>query len=315
MSNITKWSLYFFAGLVILLNAVETAMFGATYLPAAFGNPDNFITSILAAMYVLLMLDVAYLVWFKVWLSGEQATAQRDVALVLSVVALLGSIMATVTQLATNTDLAPYLEPYRDTIGTISFFVLLGVTVAHIVGLAVYQYYHPTQQVQTATALIQGRALQSALAELEKRANEDKHVLVDIMAAEMRIDLLHALGFTGEVTRIGNGVIIDQEMGDEVEAETAVSHEPNPQPVSDEMNVDEGASTGRYSIYLSDGRSPYPRQDNIRTATALATGLAETTEFPVQIYDHETGKMTTIEPNASDPKAVAMATSPNGSGG
>ena len=41
MENITKWLLILFGALVILLNAAETALFGATYLPAAFGNPDN----------------------------------------------------------------------------------------------------------------------------------------------------------------------------------------------------------------------------------------------------------------------------------
>jgi hypothetical protein len=203
MGNITKWLLIIFGALVILLNAAETALFGATYLPAAFGNPDNGISALLAAGYVLLMLDVAYIVWFKVWLSGEQATMQRDAALALAILSLIGSIMATVTQLATNTSLAPYLIPYRGTIGTISFFVVLAVTVAHIVGLAVYKYSEPDQQIATKTAKIQGTVIKQALKELETRANEDKDVLVDILAKEFRIDMLNALGFSQKLKRIG----------------------------------------------------------------------------------------------------------------
>src|SRR5690606_29654506 len=155
--------LMIFGGLVIVLNASETALFGATYLPAAFGNPDNGISQLLAAGYVLLMLDAGYIVWFKVWLQGDQATSQRDIALLLSVVSLIGSIFATVTQLATNTSLAPYLIPYRDTIGTIAFFVILAVTVAHIIGFAYYQYANPKQQIATKTAKIQGAVIDSAL--------------------------------------------------------------------------------------------------------------------------------------------------------
>jgi len=203
MGNITKWLLIIFGALVVLLNAAETALFGANYLPAAFGNPDNGISALLAAGYVLLMLDIAYLVWFKVWLSGEQANTQRDIALVLAIVSLLGSIMATITQLATNTTLAPYLIPYRDSIGTVAFFVVLAVTVAHIVGLAIYKYAEPEQQIATKTAQLQGKVIDSALQELETRANADKDILVDILAREFRIDMLNALGFSQEFKRIG----------------------------------------------------------------------------------------------------------------
>ncbi|MBX3057460.1 MAG: hypothetical protein KF770_13410 [Anaerolineae bacterium] len=206
MSNITKWILGIFGALVIVLNAAETALFGATYLPAAFGNPSNGMSALLAAAYCLLMLDVAYLVWFKVWLSGEQATAQRDMAISLAVVALIGSIMATVTQLATNTGLAAFLVPYRDTIGTIAFFVVVGVTVAHIVGLAVYKYKEPEQQIANKTAKIQGDVIDSALKELETRANADKDILVDILAREFRVDMLNALGFSQELKRVGKQV-------------------------------------------------------------------------------------------------------------
>lgn len=203
MGNITKWLLMGFGALVIILNATETALFGATYLPAAFGTPGNGISEILAACYVLLMLDAAYIVWFKVWLQGDQATSQRDVALALSVISLIGSIFATVTQLATNTTLAPYLIPYRDTIGTIAFFVILAVTVAHIVGFAYYQYSNPKQQIATKTAKIQGTVITSALEELETRANQDKDILVDILAREFRVDMLNSLGFSQDLKRQG----------------------------------------------------------------------------------------------------------------
>ncbi|MCL4872005.1 MAG: hypothetical protein KJ063_23845 [Anaerolineae bacterium] len=208
MGNITKWLLIIFGALVIVLNAAETALFGATYLPAAFGNPANGISSLLAAGYVLLMLDVGFLVWFKVWLSGEQATAQRDVAISLAVMALIGSIMATVTQLATNTTLASFLLPYRDIIGTIAFFVVVGVTVAHIVGLAVYKYKEPEQQIATKTAKIQGDVIDDALKELETRANADKDILVDILAREFRVDMLNALGFSQELKRVGKQPVL-----------------------------------------------------------------------------------------------------------
>ncbi len=237
MGNITKWLLIIFGALVILFNAVETALFGATYLPAAFGNPDNGIAALLAAGYVLLMLDAAYLVWFKVWLSGEQATAQRDAAIALAIVSLGGSIMATVTQLATNTTLAPYLIPYRPTIGTIAFFVILGVTVAHIVGLAVYKYAEPEQRVATETARMQGKVIDSALKELEARANADKDILVDILAAEFRGQMLGALGFTEKLQRLGKGEVVP--------GQVVANHKPPFKLHIDDLDVIEFDDLGR----------------------------------------------------------------------
>lgn len=232
MGNITKWFLIIFGALVIVFNAAETALFGASYLPAAFGNPANGISALLAAGYVLLMLDVAFLVWFKVWLSGEQATTQRDVAITLAVVALIGSIMATVTQLATNTTLAAFLLPYRDAIGTIAFFVVVGVTVAHIVGLAVYKYNEPHQKIATKTAKIQGDVIESALTELESRANADKDVLVDILAREFRLDMLNALGFSQDLRRVGKQAVLPAQTQD-----TAVPYEDDPAATYDDLQA------------------------------------------------------------------------------
>lgn len=237
MSNITKWILGIFGALVIVLNAAETALFGATYLPAAFGNPSNGMSALLAAAYCLLMLDVAYLVWFKVWLSGEQATAQRDMAISLAVIALIGSIMATVTQLATNTGLATFLIPYRDTIGTIAFFVVVGVTVAHIVGLAVYKYKEPEQQIANKTAKIQGDVIDSALKELEARANEDKAILVDILAREFRVDMLNALGFSQELKRVGKQPALPANSQNNTQGTAVPANPPTPTPANPSLTL------------------------------------------------------------------------------
>ena len=205
MGNKTKWMLLFFGALVLIANAYETYQFGANYIAGAFGAEDEPIARLAAGAYVLLMLDAAFMVWFAVWLAGEQSTEQRDVALILAITALVGSIAATVTQLAINTTLAPYLIPFRPTIGTIAFFLILLVTVGHILGLAAHKYFTPSQRVASKTAEIQANVINDALKELEAQARKDADIVVNVLAGEFRLDLLNALGFSGDLQRIGKG--------------------------------------------------------------------------------------------------------------
>lgn len=228
LGNKTKWALMFFGGMVLVLNAAETALFGANYISGAFGTYDDPLARMLAAAYVVLMLDVAYLVWFSVFLGGEQSTEQRDVALVLAIMALVGSIAATVTQLSLGTELAPSLVPYRSTIGTVSFVLVVGVTVGHILGFAAHKYFDPEQRVKTETAVLQGEVYDSVFDELKVRIQQDKDVMVDALAAEYRKRMLNKFGFRVDLKLLGKQgnepVIIPGEVV-EGESETAVEGE------------------------------------------------------------------------------------------
>jgi hypothetical protein len=216
--------------------------------------------------------------------------------------------MATITQLATNTTLAPYLIPYRPTIGTISFFVVLAVTVAHIVGLAVYKYSEPEQQIATNTAKIQGTVIESALKELETRANEDKGILVDILAHEFRVDMLNALGFNQQLKRIGKQPALlpdssEDDTADFDDLESLVDH-------LVEERMSQVATPYRVQIFnenraMWEDKVSYPDLDTAR--------------WQVDTWVKESGELCRVYHNGREiycpsPSAAGANPSPNGAG-
>ncbi|MCA9917692.1 MAG: hypothetical protein KC445_07060 [Anaerolineales bacterium] len=210
-SPMIKYAFVIFGILIGSINAVLTAVFSFTYLPAAFGNPNGLLAPYLAAFYGLLIMDVAYLAWFYVYLRLAESKEQRGLSLFMAIASLAASIMATITQLATNSFGLVDLTAYSETVGLIAMGVMIAVTALHIICFASYTLTDPTESVKTKMTNAKADMLQDALAAAESRVKDDKSVLVDLIAADMRRDILHQLGFTPDYSRISEGKAVSQE--------------------------------------------------------------------------------------------------------
>ncbi len=204
-SPMVKYAFYIFGILIGGINAALTAVFAYTYLPAAFGNPDGIMAQFAAAFYGLLIMDIAYLAWFYVYLRLAESKEQRGLSVTMAVLSLGGSIMATITQLATNSFGLVDLSAYTENVGLISMVVMIIVTALHIICFAAYTLTDPEESVKTMMTNTNANLLETALAEAKKRVEGDKNILVDAIAARMRGDMLNQIGFTSDLKQIGTG--------------------------------------------------------------------------------------------------------------
>lgn len=204
-SPMVKYAFYIFGALIGGINAALTAVFAYTYLPAAFGNPDGIMAQFAAAFYGLLIMDIAYLAWFYVYLRLAESKEQRGLSITMAVLSLAASIMATVTQLATNSFGLVDLSAYTENVGLISMAIMILVTALHIICFAAYTLTDPDESVKTMMTNTNAELLKDALSEAEARVKQDKSILVDAIAAKMRGNMLGQIGFTAELKQIGSG--------------------------------------------------------------------------------------------------------------
>lgn len=187
------------------INAALTAVFAYTYLPAAFGNPDGLAAQFAAAFYGLLIMDIAYLTWFYVYLRIAESKMQRGLSITMAMLSLGASVMATITQLATNSFGLVDLSAYTETVGLASMVIMIIVTALHIICFAAYTLTDPAESVKTMMTNTNATLLADALAEAEARVQQDKSALVDAIAGKMRGNMLSQIGFTNELKQIGAG--------------------------------------------------------------------------------------------------------------
>jgi len=203
-SPLIKWAFVGFGITVGIINALLTAVFSYTYLPAAFGQASGVFAQYAAAAYGLLIMDVAYVAWFYVYLRLAESKGQRDLAIAVSIVALLTSIMATVTQLVTNSFGLVDLSAYQETVGVVSLTLMIVVTALHIVAFASYTLLDPRERVKTEAAKIKAAVLENSLNQMRSRVDNDTDAVVDAFAGRIRKDVLRQLGFTPDLRFIGN---------------------------------------------------------------------------------------------------------------
>jgi hypothetical protein len=259
--TVAKWFFKFFVLILVGINAALTFSFGYTYLGAAFGT--GVAADYGGAVYALIIFDVAYLVWFLVFSRDAESVGQRAAAGLLAGVSLLGSIIATLNQLALNSFGLVDLSGYHETIGLLALIAMLAITAGHIIGMAAYALMAPGEwQLQTAIneaaedASENGRVRQQvrekaksiresvtnqALSQLEARVQVDTDLLVHHMADRMRRQLLSEFGFTADVRPVG-GDAPALRAGDEAKPKPApqpgtrpVRIEPEPQPPRPEL--------------------------------------------------------------------------------
>ena len=196
-SHWTRWGFAFFGGLLILINGALTFAFGYSYLGTAFGAGS--LAFYAGAFYALLLFDAGYLSWFYTFIRTAESTGQRALALGMAVFSLMGSLAATLQQLATNATALVDLTEYHQAVGMVALGAMLFMTAAHIIATASYLLLDPRERVKQVMAGVRANALDDSLTAAEKLIALDHKEMIDIMSADVRADILAAIGFTADL--------------------------------------------------------------------------------------------------------------------
>lgn len=189
---------------LIIINAALTFQFGSQYFAAAFSV--GIMGEYLAGFYGLLIMDIAYITWFAVFLRGSTGKKQRQLAGLMAAISLMGSVLATVNQLIVNSFGLGDFAQYQDSIGTASLITMIVLTAAHIIAFAAFVLFDPNEQIKTQGANTLSDVIEDALAEVKLRLNSDKDVLIDHISAGYRVEMLTALGFTSDLKQVGKAL-------------------------------------------------------------------------------------------------------------
>lgn len=187
---------------LLLVNAALTAAFSFTYLPAAFGDPNGAFAPYLAAVYGLLLMDIGFIAWFSVFKRMAETKTQRAVSILMAVLSLAASIMATLTQLAISSFGLVDLTAYHDGIGMTALILMLVATAAHIIAFAVFQLKGADEEIRQKTVDLKADMLKDSLDQLENRVSDDAGIIVETLAHFMRREVLAQMGFDENVKAI-----------------------------------------------------------------------------------------------------------------
>jgi hypothetical protein len=204
-SNWARWGFKLFGLALIVINAALTFAFGYSYLGAAFGQGP--IADYMGAFYALLLFDFGYLAWFFVYIRAAESTGQRSIAIGLTVFSLLGSLAATLQQLATNATALVDLREYHEAVGYVALGAMLLMTAGHIVSTAAYFLLDPREKVKQRMAEIKATLLDDSLDKAEKQIQIDQDQLIQHMSEDVRLDILDQLGFTHNLKPIKQAVL------------------------------------------------------------------------------------------------------------
>ena len=195
-----RWAFAIFGGLLVIINAALTFSFGFSYLGRSFGI--GIVSDYVGALYALLIFDAGYLAWFYLYLRTAESTGQRSLAIGMAGFSLIGSLTATLQQLATNATGLVDLGSYHQAVGLVAMLVMLVATAAHVVACAAYLLLDPREKVRQMMAVARGEALEDSLQTAQRMIDIDHSQMVAQMAAVVRADVLGSLGFTQDVKQI-----------------------------------------------------------------------------------------------------------------
>lgn len=188
-------------GLILLLNAAMTAIFGWRNLWPAFGG-DSLLPHIAGAGYALVIFDAAAAGYFMAYKRAAETSWQRFLTLTIAGLCLAGSIFATVEQLASTAFGLAVLSGYSELIQFVALVFMIGLTAIHAIMAAAYGLLSVAERTRGKAITLRADMIDDALDEVETRVMADKGALVDIMAADVRRDVLAALGFTPELQKM-----------------------------------------------------------------------------------------------------------------
>lgn len=188
-------------GVILLLNATMTAVFGWRNLWPAFGD-DSLLPHIAGALYSLVIFDLAAAGYFMAYKRAAETSWQRFLTLSIAALCLAGSIFATVEQLASTAFGLAVLSGYAELIQFVALVLMIGLTAVHSIMAAVYGLLSIAERTRGKAITLKADMIDDALDEVETRVMADKGVIVDAMAADVRRDVLAALGFTPELKKM-----------------------------------------------------------------------------------------------------------------
>ena len=188
-------------GIILLLNATMTAVLGWRNLWPAFGG-DSLLPHIAGALYSLVIFDLAAAGYFMAYKRAAETSWQRFLTLTIAGLCLAGSIFATVEQLASTAFGLSVLSGYGELIQFVALVFMIGLTAVHSIMAAVYGLLSIAERTRGKAITLKADMIDDALDEVGTRVMADKGVIVDAMAADVRRDVLAALGFTPELKRM-----------------------------------------------------------------------------------------------------------------
>lgn len=193
-ATIARGALALFGLIVIAVNAAVTWQFGTYYLNTAFGIQQPEMAGIAGGLYAILFLDVASLVWLFAYMRLAETSAQRGIALSASILAFVGSLLATTYMLASGT--AGALSAYTNAVSTAAQVAMILIVVTHATLLVIYMLQSRgeavTQTTINATTSATGEALTLAAQNVQ---NMVPRLAQDIGAA-IETQILASLSFT-----------------------------------------------------------------------------------------------------------------------
>ena len=192
-STLARGLFWIFAALVVVVNAAVTFQFGAVYLRGAFGIQDALTALLAGALYAVLFLDMAALVWLLVYMRAAETTQQRTIALVAAVLSFAGSLVATAYMLATGTD--GVLTTHARAVSSAAQLFMIVAVVLHAVAAVLFKLASRSETVQQASIDASTSAVAEAVTEAKKQVQQQVPELARAMSAEMRSVILAQLGF------------------------------------------------------------------------------------------------------------------------
>jgi hypothetical protein len=192
--QIVKWLLMMFMSVMLVANAGLSYAFGSNYLGKAFGLAGILVSPV-GGLYALLIADIAYVVWFVVYMKLGETTVQRAVALGMMVVCLALSIMFTVNQLSVHSFDLVDLRAYHDSIGLAALILMIVVTVLIIVSLAVFALFSREESVRRKAMKIQSEVIDDAMDAAENELDGLKASLTDQVVGNVESDVVRIMGY------------------------------------------------------------------------------------------------------------------------
>ena len=188
-------------GVILLLNATMTAVFGWRNLWPAFGG-DSLLPHIAGALYALVIFDFAAAGYFMAYKRAAETSWQRFLTVSIAALCLAGSIFATVEQLASTAFGLAVLSGYAELIQFVALVFMIGLTAVHSIMAAVYGLLSIAERTRGKAITLKADMIDDVLQEVDTRVMADKGVIVDAMAADARREVLAALGFTPELKKM-----------------------------------------------------------------------------------------------------------------
>lgn len=155
-----------FMGLVMIINAGLTFVFGGTYGAETFPTSLPALSFILGGLMLTVFYDFAAVAWFLARGRDGQSVTQRGIATGLAVASMLASTTVSAIQLAMTTNLID-LSPLHGAVGIVGLVMMIVMAGSHFIGIFFYQASDPAYAEADAAAALQAEVATFKITEKE----------------------------------------------------------------------------------------------------------------------------------------------------